>query len=61
MELIVGGRTTKEISRLLRASAKTIEIHRARVMKKMGVESIARLVVFAVQYGLCDPNHVGRG
>ena len=61
MELIVGGRTTKEISRLLGASAKTIEIHRARVMKKMGVESIARLVVFAVQYGLCDPNHVGRG
>ncbi len=61
MELIVGGRTTKEISRLLGPSAKTIEIHRGRVMKKMGVESIARLVVFAVQYGLCDPNHVGRG
>lgn len=48
MELLVGGRSTKLIARELAISAKTVEVHRANVMKKMQAESIADLVQIAL-------------
>ena len=43
----------KEIAAQLGASEKTIKVHRARVMKKMGAESVAELVVLAQTAGVC--------
>lgn len=44
MDLVVAGRKNKQIADELRISIKTVEAHRARIMEKMGVSSIAELV-----------------
>lgn len=51
-ELVVGGETNKSIAHRLAISGKTVEIHRARVMRKMRARSLAALVQMAV--GLPD-------
>ena len=52
MQLVVDGKTTKQIARQLGTSDRTIEVHRKHVMKKMGADSLARLVMLAVRCGL---------
>jgi len=44
MERVVGGKSSKEIAGELQISLKTVEHHRARLMKKMEAESVAILV-----------------
>jgi FixJ family two-component response regulator len=44
MELVVAGRTSKEIARIVGASHRTVEIHRARLMQKMAADTLADLV-----------------
>lgn len=44
MEMLVDGRANKVIAIDLSLSERTVEIHRANVMEKMGVRSIAHLV-----------------
>ena len=41
---LVAGQTSREIARTLGLSVRTVEAHRARVLVKMEVESVARLV-----------------
>jgi DNA-binding NarL/FixJ family response regulator len=49
---IADGMSTKKIGESLGISAKTIETHRRKVMKKLGIYSIAQLTKFAVREGL---------
>ena len=44
------GRTTKEIAFDLRNSPRTIEVHRANIMRKLGFHSQADLILFALQH-----------
>ena len=44
MELVVTGKSNKDIAQQLEISIKTVEVHRANVMDKMAVTSIADLV-----------------
>ena len=44
MELMIEGKANKVIAYDLDISQRTVEIHRARVMEKMGVRSLAHLV-----------------
>lgn len=44
MEIVVDGKTNKAIAAELGLSERTIEIHRARVMRKMDAESLPNLV-----------------
>jgi two-component system response regulator FixJ len=44
MDLVVEGKANKNIARDLGISQRTVEIHRARVMEKMGARSVPRLV-----------------
>jgi FixJ family two-component response regulator len=44
LALVVAGRLNKQIAHELGASIKTIKVHRARVMAKMGVRTVADLV-----------------
>lgn len=44
MELVVAGRPNKQIADALGIAVKTVEVHRARVMEKAGVGSVAELV-----------------
>ncbi|HUF71765.1 MAG TPA: response regulator transcription factor [Gammaproteobacteria bacterium] len=47
MELVVSGLANKVIAMDLGVSQRTVELHRARVMQKMGVRSLAELVRLA--------------
>ncbi|MCB1878394.1 MAG: response regulator transcription factor [Chromatiales bacterium] len=51
MEMVVAGKANKVIAALLDVSAKTVEAHRAKVMEKMGVTSLAELVRLALIAG----------
>jgi FixJ family two-component response regulator len=50
--LVVSGMLNKQIAYKLGISEKTVKVHRARVMEKMGVESLADLVRLAVRMGI---------
>ena len=52
MGLVVEGHANKQIARKLDLSEKTIEVHRARVMAKMGADSLAELVRLALDAGV---------
>lgn len=52
LQLIVEGRGNKEIADILHLSVKTIEFHRARIMGKLGVKTVAELTKAALQQGL---------
>jgi|SRR5215470_8683414 len=51
MEAVVAGKPNKAIADALGISIKTVEAHRARVMEKMGVSSLAELVRVVVATG----------
>jgi FixJ family two-component response regulator len=44
LAMVVGGKLNKQIADELGISIKTVEVHRSRVMQKMGANSIAELV-----------------
>lgn len=50
--LVVGGMSNREISEHLSISIKTVEIHRSRVMHKMGVSRLADLMTQVVDLKL---------
>ena len=52
LERITEGKPNKVIAGELDVSEKTVESHRARVMKKMGVRSLAGLIRAALKVGL---------
>jgi FixJ family two-component response regulator len=49
---IIGGMLNKQIAYDLGISEKTVKFHRAELMKKLGVESLAELVRVAAQAGI---------
>ena len=50
--LLIGGLLNKQIAGELGAAERTIKTHRARVMQKMGVRSVAQLVHLTEQLGI---------
>ena len=46
LELVADGMSSKEIARVLDLSPRTIEVHRANLFNKLGVDSLADLVRF---------------
>ena len=51
MGLVVAGKANKVIASELGLSQKTVEVHRARVMRKMRADSVAQLVQLAMESG----------
>jgi len=51
-ELVVSGMLNKQAAFDLEITEKTIKVHRARVMEKMGAQSLADLVRFAEKLGI---------
>jgi len=51
MTMVTDGRSNKEIATSLGVSAKTVEVHRARVMDKMRADSLAELVRMVMMAG----------
>jgi FixJ family two-component response regulator len=52
MALVVRGRLNKQTAAELGTAEKTIKVHRARVIQKMGVESLSELVRMAEKLGM---------
>jgi DNA-binding NarL/FixJ family response regulator len=55
VQLVAEGRTTKEVAVALGVSEKTAETHRANLMKKIGVHSVAELVRYAIRNQIIQP------
>ena len=51
MELVVAGRMNREIAEKLDISIKTVEAHRAKIMEKLEVSSVAELVQAKITAG----------
>src|SRR5262249_37154544 len=51
-DLLVRGNSNREIARILGISPKTVETHRAHVLRKLGVHSIVDLIRFAARHQL---------
>jgi len=52
MVLVVQGRTSKEIARIVGVKPTSIDTYRSRIMAKLGVEDLCALVRFAIRHGL---------
>jgi two-component system response regulator FixJ len=55
-ELLVTGKTAKEIGFQFDIGAKTVAKHRAKVLRKLNVESVSELIHLAYRFGLCNPS-----
>jgi len=55
LPLIAAGHGTKEIAYRLSISAKTVETHRAELMKRLGIHDVPGLVRYAIRTGLISP------
>ena len=53
-QLIVDGKSNKEIANQLNLSANTVAVHRANMMDALGLHKTAELVVYAIRNGLVN-------
>jgi DNA-binding CsgD family transcriptional regulator len=56
LRLVAEGISTKAIAARLKISVKTVEFHRTRLMRKLGVRGIAGLVRYAIRCGVILPS-----
>lgn len=54
LQLLAMSCSTREIARRLRLSVKTVETHRAAVMKRLGIRQLANLVRYSLRVGLIE-------
>lgn len=55
LQLLALGYTNQEIGRKLYISVRTVDTHRAHIMRKLRLETRAELVLFALAHGLIGP------
>jgi DNA-binding NarL/FixJ family response regulator len=58
LELVVEGKSNKEIARRLVISPKTVSVHRSNIMSKLGVHNSVELVRYVMKHKLLDLNGV---
>jgi DNA-binding NarL/FixJ family response regulator len=54
LQLIVNGKSNREIAQVLGLSANTISVHRANLMQTLDIHNTAELVVYAIRHGLAS-------
>ena len=54
LQLIVEGKSNKEIAQQLNLSVNTVSVHRANIMDALGIHKTAELVVYAIRNGLVN-------
>jgi DNA-binding NarL/FixJ family response regulator len=52
LQLIVNGKSNKDIAVMLKLSANTVAVHRANIMQQLDIHNTAELVVYAIRNGL---------
>ncbi len=56
LQLIAEGHSTRQIADMLFVSTSTVKSHRAHLMEKLNLDSPVKLIHFAIQLGLVDPD-----
>jgi len=54
LQLVAEGHSTKEIAAILNLSVKTVEFHKARLMRQLSLRGTAELTKYAVQHGIVE-------
>jgi DNA-binding NarL/FixJ family response regulator len=54
LQMIVDGKSNKEIAAVLELSANTVAVHRANIMNALDIHKTAELVVYAIRSGLVN-------
>jgi DNA-binding NarL/FixJ family response regulator len=54
LQLIVHGKSNREIAAVLGLSVNTVAVHRANLMQTLGIHNTAELVVYAIRNGLAS-------
>lgn len=54
LQMIVDGKSNKEIATVLELSANTVAVHRANIMNTLNIHKTAELVVYAIRAGLVN-------
>ena len=54
LKLLAEGNSTKAIAEIMNVSPKTVETHRAEIMRRLDIRDVPGLVKFAVAHGLVD-------
>jgi DNA-binding NarL/FixJ family response regulator len=52
LQLLVSGKSNKEIAEMLYVSVSTVETHRNNVLQKLRLHSLPELILYAVRKGL---------
>ena len=55
VQLIAEGRSSKHVADALGISVKTVDTHRANLMRKLGIHSVSELVRYAIREGIAAP------
>ena len=58
MNMIINGKSSREIADHLSISPKTVDKHRTSLMQKLDVHSVAELMAYALKHGLVDIEHM---
>jgi DNA-binding NarL/FixJ family response regulator len=59
--LLAKGKSSKEIGEILEISVRTVETHRANIMRKLNVHSVTELVHYVFAHGLLEMQGGGSG
>jgi DNA-binding CsgD family transcriptional regulator len=54
LRLILDGKSNRETAYILHRSVKTVEVHRNRIMRKLGVDNVVDLIRRAAALGLVN-------
>ena len=54
LQLIVNGKSNRDIAQVLGLSANTVAVHRSNLMQTLGIHNTADLVVYAIRHGLAS-------
>jgi DNA-binding NarL/FixJ family response regulator len=57
LQLMAEGKSTKQIAAALKLSKKTVDNHRAHIMAKLNVSTLADLIKYAIREGLTSVNN----
>jgi two-component system, NarL family, response regulator NreC len=54
VQLLAEGKTSKEVAAVLGISVRTVETHRATIMKKLGLKSFSELIRYAIRNNIVE-------